>query len=158
VDAVLKEELGPIYVGLRNFPKTFFRAIAGLKVTSEAIFTKCIQGSSPLFCVKRGWGGWPDDTDQDQVLTWFTDLSENLAAFAEDHKSTPRCQRRPLAKPNQPIDGSVGKRKMDIGYVNDPKAGKDSRCHWSQILVPGELKSNRSADIPLEAWLSRPKS
>jgi hypothetical protein len=37
--------------------------------------------------------------------------------------------------------------------VNDSKARKDSRCHWSQILVPGELKSNRSADIASEAWL-----
>jgi hypothetical protein len=42
---------------------------------------------------------------------------------------------------------------MDIGFVDDPKAGKDSRCHWSQILVPGELKSNPSADRPSEARL-----
>ncbi len=63
---------------------------------------------------------------------------------------------------------------MDIGFVNDPEAGKDSRCHWSQILVPvwmpvpqalssrtnidmpqkkGELKSNPSADIASKAWL-----
>lgn len=42
---------------------------------------------------------------------------------------------------------------MDVGYVNDPQAKKDSRCHWSQILIPGELKSNHSADIPSEACL-----
>ncbi|KAB5511454.1 hypothetical protein GE09DRAFT_1196784 [Coniochaeta sp. 2T2.1] len=42
---------------------------------------------------------------------------------------------------------------MDVGFVNDPMAGKDSRCRWDQILVPGELKSNRSADRASEAWL-----
>jgi Fungal protein kinase len=42
---------------------------------------------------------------------------------------------------------------MDTGFVSDPKARKDSRCHWSQILVPGELKSNPSADITSKAWL-----
>jgi Fungal protein kinase len=42
---------------------------------------------------------------------------------------------------------------MDIGFVNDPTAEKDSRCHWSQILVPGELKNNPTADIASKAWL-----
>lgn len=37
--------------------------------------------------------------------------------------------------------------------MNDPKAGKDSKCHWSQIFIPGELKSNPSADIASKAWL-----
>jgi len=37
--------------------------------------------------------------------------------------------------------------------MNDTKAGKDSRCHWSQILVPGELKSNPSADNASKVWL-----
>ena len=144
-----------MYVGLRNFHNTFFGGIAGLKAASEAVFKNCMEGDNPLFRVEggwRGWRGWPEDADQDRVLAWFADLSENLAAFA-DLKSTPTRQRRPLAKPNQPIDGSVGKRKIDVGYVNDPKARKDSRCHWSQILVPGELKSNPSADIRSESWL-----
>ncbi|KAK3366540.1 hypothetical protein B0H63DRAFT_565954 [Podospora didyma] len=42
---------------------------------------------------------------------------------------------------------------MDIGFVNDPSAGKNSRCHWIQILMPSELRSNPSADIPSEAQL-----
>ncbi|KAL2049868.1 hypothetical protein ABVK25_009852 [Lepraria finkii] len=32
-------------------------------------------------------------------------------------------------------------------------AGKSSQCHWSHILVPGELKSNPNTDIPSKAWL-----
>jgi len=73
--------------------------------------------------------------------------------LAEDHKSTPKHQRRPLAQPNKPIQGSIAERKLDIGFVNDPMAGKNFRCHWSQILVPGELKSNPSADTASKAWL-----
>jgi len=42
---------------------------------------------------------------------------------------------------------------MDVGFVNNPEARKDSKYHWSQILVPGELKSNPSADKASEAWL-----
>ncbi|KAH6703019.1 hypothetical protein BKA61DRAFT_189254 [Leptodontidium sp. MPI-SDFR-AT-0119] len=151
VDAVLKEELGPMYVGLRNFHETYFGDVADLETASAAVFKMCMEGNSPIFC--EGWSGWPEDANQDHVLGWFAELSEKLAAFAEDYKSTPTRQRRPLAQPNKPIDGSIAKRKMDIGFVNDPEARKDSRCHWSQILVPGELKSNRSADIASEAWL-----
>jgi len=153
VDGMLKEELGPMYVGLRNFHEAFFGGVAGLETASKAVFKKCMEGNNPHFRVEGGWRGWPEDANQDCVLAWFADLSENLARFAENHRSTPTRQRRPLAKPDEPIDGSIGKRKMDVGYVNDPKAKKDSRCHWSQILIPGELKSNRSADIPSEAWL-----
>lgn len=56
------------------------------------------------------------------MLSWFADFSEKLAAFADGHQSIPtyRHRRRPLVKPNELIDGSVGKRKMDVGFVNDP--------------------------------------
>ncbi|KAK0615990.1 hypothetical protein B0T17DRAFT_592635 [Bombardia bombarda] len=131
VDEVLKEELGPIYVRLRDFDQTYFGDVADLETASEAFFKQCIKGSDLLF--DNGWTGWPKDANQDD--------------------SAPVGQRRPLARPSEPIDGSIAIRKMDIGFVNDSKAGKDSRCHWSQILVPGELKSNPSADRASEAWL-----
>ncbi|KAH7016362.1 uncharacterized protein B0I36DRAFT_396657 [Microdochium trichocladiopsis] len=95
----------------------------------------------------------PKDANQDDVLIWFADLCEKLAAFAEHHSSSPSCRRRPLAQPNKPIHGSTGDRKLDVGFVNDTKADKDSRCHWRQILVPGELKSNPLADKASKAWL-----
>ncbi|KAK8007111.1 cystathionine gamma-synthase [Apiospora arundinis] len=38
-------------------------------------------------------------------------------------------------------------------WMTDPNATQESRCHWSQILVPGELKSNPAADKPSDAWL-----
>ncbi|KAL2168365.1 hypothetical protein VTG60DRAFT_7343 [Thermothelomyces hinnuleus] len=151
VDNVLKEELGPMYVDLGGFHKTYFGSVPNLGTVSKKFFEECLEGSDPLF--DNGWKGWPQEAKQDDVLSWFADFTEKLAAFAESYNSAPVHTRRPLAKPDEPIDGSVGKRKMDVGFVNDPGAKKDSRCHWSQILVPGELKSNPSADIPSEAWL-----
>lgn len=151
VDRVLKLELGPLYVGLPEFRKTYFGRVAGLEIASEAVFKKCTEGSHPLF--SEGWSGWPKDANQDDVLSWFADVCEKLAAFAKEYTSNPTDRRRPVAQPNKPIHGSTGERKLDVGFMDDPKARKDSRCHWSQILVPGELKSNPSADKASKAWL-----
>lgn len=150
VDRVLKLELGSVYVGLPGFRETYFGGIAGLDAASRAVFRKCTEGDNPLF--NQGWSGWPRDANQDGVLCWFADLSEKLAVWAEDHKPT-LSRRRPLAQPNRPIQGSTAERKLDVGFVNDPRADKDSRCHWSEILIPGELKSNPASDKHSKAWL-----
>jgi hypothetical protein len=105
VDSVLKMELGPLYVGLRQFRETFFGGGAGPETAAEAVFKKCVEGDCPLF--SEGWSGWPDDANQDGVLNWFADLNEKLAAFAEGYDSTPTHRRRPLAQPNKPSIGSV---------------------------------------------------
>ncbi|KAL8380591.1 hypothetical protein RB595_005050 [Gaeumannomyces hyphopodioides] len=152
VDRVLRSELGPLYVGLPRFREAFFGRVAGLDAASEAVLNKCTEGSNPLFG-SEGWRGWPAGAKESDVLAWFDGILTKLDAFAEDHRPTPTRRRRPLAQPNKPIQGSTGKRKLDVGLVDDPDAGKNSRCHWSQILVPGELKSNRSADIASKAWL-----
>ncbi|KAN0076161.1 hypothetical protein V8E54_006303, partial [Elaphomyces granulatus] len=150
VDKVLKSELGRLYVGLRRFHEAFFEGVVDLKAASEAVFKKCMEGNSPLYC--EGWSGWPEDSNQDRVLSWFAKLSEQLSEFAEGYRPSP-TRRRPLAQPDRPIQGATAERKLDIGFVNDPKAGKYTRCQWSQILVPGELKSNPSADTAPKAWL-----
>ncbi|RSL39791.1 hypothetical protein CEP51_016769, partial [Fusarium floridanum] len=153
VDDVLKEELGSMYVGLRHFHNTYFGGVVGLDAVSEAVFDQCIEGSDPLF--EDGWKGWPEDANQDDVLSWFSDFSDKLATLADGYGSisTHQHRRRPLAQPNKPIQGSTGERKLDVGFVKDTNARQDSRCHWSQILVPGELKSNPSADKASMAWL-----
>jgi len=104
--------------------------VAGLEAASKAVFKKCMEGNNPLFG-SEGWGGWPKNANQDDVLSWFADLCEKLAAFAEDYRSTPTDRRRPIAQPNKPIQGSTGERKLDVGFVDDPRVGKDSRCYWS---------------------------
>ncbi|SPQ24624.1 97c9ee06-2340-46e8-9cfe-007cd5817b15 [Thermothielavioides terrestris] len=151
VDNVLKEELGPMYVDLRDFHKTYFGSVPNLETASKTFFEHCLEGSNPLF--NNGWTGWPEGAKQDDVLSWFADFTEKLAEFTKSYDSAPERKRRPLAKPNESITGSVAQRKIDVGFVDDPKAGKNSRCHWSQILVPGELKSNPSTDIPSKARL-----
>ncbi|EOO04241.1 putative protein kinase-like domain protein [Phaeoacremonium minimum UCRPA7] len=49
VDDVLKEELGPMYVGLRGFDQTYFGAVADLETASEAFFKQCLGGGDPFF-------------------------------------------------------------------------------------------------------------
>ncbi|EGO57000.1 hypothetical protein NEUTE1DRAFT_84642 [Neurospora tetrasperma FGSC 2508] len=153
MDMVLKDELGAMYVDLPNFHDIFFGGVAGLKTASEAVFNKCTEGSEPLF--RNGWCGWPTDANQERVLDWFVELSEKLAMFAEEYNpnrtQTPR--RRLLVQPNKRILGSIAERKLDVGFVDDSKGGKDTQWNWSHVLVPGELKSNRSADIASNAWL-----
>ena len=49
VDYVLKEELGPLYVGIPGLYKAFFREVEGLKEASAAIFKKCKKGDNLLY-------------------------------------------------------------------------------------------------------------
>ncbi|RMD42106.1 hypothetical protein DV735_g2981, partial [Chaetothyriales sp. CBS 134920] len=152
VDPVLMLELGPLYVGLRCLRETFFGVVAGLEAASETVFQKCVEGSNPLFGT-QGWNDWPAGAKEKDVVAWFGDLIPKLEAFARDCDSAPTFRRKLLAQPKTPLLGSTGKRSMDIGFVNDdftydPKAERDSRYRWSHVLVPGELKSNPSADIP----------
>ena len=53
-----------------------------------------------------------------------------------------------MAKPYKPLGGSTAKRKLDVGIISHPGA----ITHWSQILVPGELKSNPEWDSQPLAW------
>ncbi|KAJ0100743.1 hypothetical protein J7T55_000110, partial [Diaporthe amygdali] len=125
VDDVLKEELGAMHVGLRKFDGSYFGGVADLETVSVAFFKQCIKGSTPLF--DDGWTGWPKDANQVDVLDWFARFSDSLSTFPEVYKSSPVRQRRPLTRPNEPIVGSIAKRKMDVGVVNDSKAKKNSR-------------------------------
>ncbi|KAJ2977033.1 hypothetical protein NQ176_g4600 [Zarea fungicola] len=150
VDRVLKQELGPLHVGLPGFHDAFFGGIDGLSEAADAVFQRCTSGDDPLFL--EGWNRWPEDANQDDVLAWLKDIISKLAAKAND-LDLPPAIRRPLALPNRPIQGSTSERKLDIGFVSDPEADENTRCHWSQIQIPGELKSNPSADTTAKAWL-----
>ncbi|KAK4031374.1 hypothetical protein C8A01DRAFT_51523 [Parachaetomium inaequale] len=59
----------------------------------------------------------------------FADFTKNLAVFIESYSSALPYKRRPLAKPNEPIASSIGKRKIDIGFIDDLRAGKDSKYY-----------------------------
>ncbi|KAI1466569.1 uncharacterized protein F4812DRAFT_460838 [Daldinia caldariorum] len=151
VDDVLKEELGTLYVGLRHFHDKYFGGVTGLTTASQAVFDKCKEGSNPLFG-QGGWSGWPQDANQDGVLSWFTTISDRLATLAEEYSPT-LIRRRLLVQPNQPIQGSTAERKIDVGFVSSSEVIRRGKCHWSQMLIPGELKSNPSADTASKTWL-----
>jgi hypothetical protein len=153
VDDVLKEELGHLYVGIPGFFEAFFGDVPGLKPAAQAVFDKCKEGDNLLYHVESGWQGWPEEAKEKDVLSWFASLTDQLLDFAEEHRLPSQVRRRPLAQPNRPLQGSTADRKLDIGFVDDPNAGVNSKCRWSQILIPGELKSNPSADKASKAWL-----
>ncbi|KAF2844181.1 hypothetical protein T440DRAFT_523703 [Plenodomus tracheiphilus IPT5] len=153
VDDVLKEELGDLYVGVPGFSDAFFRDVAGLRPAAQAVFDKCQEGDSPLYRLASGWQGWPEGAKEKDVLNWFAPLTDQLLDLTEGQQPESRIRRRPLAQPHQPLQGSTADRKLDIGFVDDPNAGVNSKYRWSQILIPGELKSNPSADKASKAWL-----
>ena len=54
MDYILKEELGPLYIGIPSLYKVFFRGVEGLKEVSAAVFKKCKKGDNLLYTE----GGW----------------------------------------------------------------------------------------------------
>ena len=152
---VLKLELGTSYVGLPVIETFFFECVTGLKPASETIFEKFTSGDKPFFRnrddpllkVKRGWSGWPEDAKEVLVLDWFEDFVKNLEVFAKEYEPGRTYQRRLLRQPESYMPGSKALRKLDIGFADHPEPKKGSKsCHWSQVLVPGELKSNPYED------------
>lgn len=154
IDGALKDELGSsLYVGVPGFFEAFFGGIPNLESISQAVFMECQQGKSPLYKQGEGWRDWPQDPQEEKVLRWLSKKVDVFLAFAQDQGSTMNVQRRPLAQPHQPLLGSTAQRKLDVGFVDDPIASDSSICDWSQILVPGELKSNPAADTVTKTWL-----
>lgn len=153
MDNVLKEELGPLYVGVPGFYEAFFGEVRGLEAVGTAVFRKCKKGDNPLYREKGVWRDWPESAKEKEVLKWFAERVSLFLDLAEEQESAPKTRRRLLAQPNRPLHGSTAERKLDVGFVDDPKASEDSKRHWSQILVPGELKSNPSSDTPSKAWV-----
>ncbi|KAM0431370.1 hypothetical protein ACHAPT_005347 [Fusarium lateritium] len=155
IDPILRSELENLYVGLPAFHEIFFGDIPDLNAVSKSVLCKCTEGHDPLF--KEGWSEWPTPAIESDVLRWFEGLIPKLEALAGDRSLIPTPRRKLLAQPRTPLEGSVGRRSMDIGFVNsnissNPES-KDSGYRWSDVLVAGELKSNPMADKAWMAWL-----
>lgn len=149
-DDVLKAELDDsLFIGVPNFFETFFGEVENLEQTAATIFQKCSEGNKPLYMADRGWREWPENSTQNNVLGWFTELVDQLKRLAEGHCSAGNIQRRTLARPDLPLEGSVAERKMDLGFADTTVHG---RPRWSQILVVGELKSNQALDRNSQTW------
>ncbi|ELR04271.1 hypothetical protein GMDG_06671 [Pseudogymnoascus destructans 20631-21] len=150
VDDVLKDELGSsLYIGVPGFYDAFFRHVEELDSISEAVFEQCQEGGEPIFSDGGGWRDWPNEAKEPEVLKWFAEKIDQFLGFATDHRNVPR---RLLAQPNQPLEGSTAERKLDIGFVNNVDAEDNSKCHWSEILAIGELKSKPGGDTLSKTW------
>ncbi|KAL2786388.1 hypothetical protein BJX66DRAFT_32626 [Aspergillus keveii] len=154
VDTVLKEELGSIYVDVQNFSDVFFGDINGLEAASSTIMRRCTEGDKPMYNESTGWRDWPSTTQEKEVLQWLT---RTVNAFREHLRETDidhRCldDRTILARPSQPLQGSVASRKLDVAIVCHEQTKPQQRMHWSQVLVPGELKSNPDLDTVSKTW------
>lgn len=141
---VLKDDLGPLYVDIPQFHETFFGNIPELEKASKVIFNKFCEGSRPLF--RDGWTGWSEGAQQSAVIGFLENTFEQLALWAKDHRPLPA--RWLIAEPNKSLKGSTAPRKLDVGFATHP-----APTHWSQILIPGELKSNIDKDRIGGAWL-----
>jgi len=49
MDYILKEKLGPLYIGISSLYKAFFRGVKGLKEVSATVFKKCKEGDNLLY-------------------------------------------------------------------------------------------------------------
>ena len=58
MDDILKEKLGPLYIGIPGLYKAFFRGVEGLKEASAVIFKKYKKRDNLLY-TKGGWRHWP---------------------------------------------------------------------------------------------------
>jgi len=86
VDDVLKEELGPLYVGIPGLYKAFFREVKGLKAVSAAVFKKCKEGDNLLYTKKGGWRNWPKGIKESKVLEWFNKLIKSFLDFIKEYR------------------------------------------------------------------------
>ncbi|KAL3428936.1 hypothetical protein BDV09DRAFT_190559 [Aspergillus tetrazonus] len=154
VDTVLKEELGSIYVDVQEFAEVFFGNITGLEAASATIMSRCTDGDEPLYNDSTGWRDWPPRAQEKEVLQWLTRtvnlFREYLRETDVDHVRFE--DRSVLARPSQPLQGSIASRKLDVAIVCHGQTKPQQRTHWSQVLVPGELKSNPDLDTVSKTW------
>ncbi|KAB8069840.1 hypothetical protein BDV29DRAFT_182013 [Aspergillus leporis] len=155
VDAVLKEELGSIYIGVRGFYEAYFGGIEGLEEAGAAVFRKCQEGANPLF-TEDGWRSWPESAKERNVLDWLAPLVKDLRDLAVEEGFHLTTDRTVLTQPNRPLEGSTAERKLDTGIVYNSNSTNQTtnqtKYEWSQVLVLGELKCNPKEDTASKTW------
>ncbi|PYI35723.1 hypothetical protein BP00DRAFT_218463 [Aspergillus indologenus CBS 114.80] len=149
-DGILKEELGPIYIGVPGFHDAFFGQIKGLQDIAAAVYAKCKAGPTPLFEEGNGWKHWPINAKEKDVLDWLSRQVHLLHDLAVEVGFPEVTTRAILAQPNQTLRGSKADRKLDIGFVRRMDA--NTNYSWSDVMVLGELKSNAKADTSSRTW------
>lgn len=144
---LLKEELRPgPRLDVPDFQQAIFGRVKELEQLAKMTFDRCQEGDEPLYVEGKGWVKWPSDANQEFVLAW---LKEHTSYFSRWAKV---AGRHLYHGPGDHLDGSTGKRKMDVGFTSMQK--DDSPISkWAEILVVGDLKSNPDEDNQSQPWL-----
>ena len=145
MDAVLKNELGSIYTDVPGFDEAYFGGVEGLKEAGAAVFSRCKEGDNAPYLDEVGWRDWPESAEENRVLGWLITMVDKFREIATEKAFTTKDYRRILGWPNQPLQGSIAARKLDVGFVQTSEIA-DKQTHWSHILVMGELKRNSKMD------------
>ncbi|KAI9767325.1 MAG: hypothetical protein M1840_005734 [Geoglossum simile] len=88
-DGALKDELdSSLYVDVPGFFDAFFIEITGLQSLAEVAFKKCQEGKDPLYKAEGGWGSWPKEVPEKEILKWFKDVIDKFLRFTEENGST----------------------------------------------------------------------
>lgn len=93
MDDLLKEDMGPLYIGIAGFHEAFYGKIPLLEENAAAVFKKCQEGGVPLYREDTGWRDWPKGAQEKEVLKWFTERVQFFRDFAEDLISGPNSSR-----------------------------------------------------------------
>ncbi|KAB2569172.1 hypothetical protein DBV05_g12152 [Lasiodiplodia theobromae] len=134
----------------------FWGRVAQLPDIATAVLDMCKGADEPMYSEDTGWVDWPPSCKENEVLRFLRRHVDQFLAFADERGFRPSERRRCVAKPNQPLAGSVAIRKLDIGIARrtpDEPYDDSAPCNWSQILIPGELKSNPVKDNHNDTWL-----
>ncbi|KAI0505695.1 hypothetical protein F5B22DRAFT_639754 [Xylaria bambusicola] len=131
MDSLLKSDLGDMRFEVPGFCNTYFSRVPGLDAAHKS----------------------PQSPNQYLVLEWFAGVVKDLSIFAEEYETTPMDRRVLVAGPDTPLKGgSPADRKLDVGFARNSDNELGKLPDWSQILVPGELKSNPMADAEKSTW------
>ncbi|KAF8847973.1 hypothetical protein BDZ45DRAFT_636317 [Acephala macrosclerotiorum] len=165
VDPILKDELeGNLIIDHADFFNKFFDGVSQLGEVAATVFERCKKAETPLYSEGIGWVEWPEDCNESKVLRWLRQRIDQFLQFAHAEGFQPPTLRRCFATPNKPISGSISKRKLDVGIAYDRRNETPASsallentddglpCDWSDVLVPGELKSNPREDNYSSTW------
>ncbi len=165
MDDALRDELLPgLRLDIPDFVYAVFGQVPRLDELAEKVFDTCQEGDAPLYVHGCGWTKWPPSAKEELVLEWLQDLMKRFMVSVDDRGSHPTACRQAYQGPSVYLDGSPIKRKMDVGITarhGQSKAEKEGVgeksdapiSNWAEILVTGELKSNRTEDGQTPVWL-----
>lgn len=142
--ALTSEIISCLRLDILDFLPTVFGDNLQLKEKADCVFEKCQKGDAPLYVHGKGWIKWPENANESLVLKWLQDVINNFLEWTKNSFAASSGTRKIYKGPNISLNGSVGRRKLDIGIMSpsNEKAEGDALDAWSDILVIGELKSN----------------